>query len=293
MSNSARSKDAMRTFTHDDLTIAYHDVGEGPAVVMLHNGGTSSSIWRHQVDALRQRHRVLAVDLPGFGASPRPAVPARLHQMVELIAALVREERLAPVVLVGNCMGTNIAATLARCHPDLVAGVLAVNPLTEASFSAGHIGLLHKMERVASGPTRVMRSLSRRIRAPRPIGSASLRFQLGSKGAAQDLQHDPELLACQMRADQMPALVDVLDDMAAYGALDVEGVPVGIPVWIVWGEQNRVLSRRRATHLQDVMHAERVEVLHGCGHLPMLEDPAAVTTLVEALIERTATAATE
>lgn len=277
----------MKTFTKDNLTVAYRDVGEGPAIVMLHNGGTSSTIWRHQVEALQDRHRVIAVDLPGFGSSPRPDKPARLSEMVDMVAALVTAQDLAPALFVGNCMGTNISASLARSHPEMVRGILAVNPLTEASFSAGKIGLLHRMERFASAPTRVARSLSRRIRSPRPVASATLRFQLGDKGVAQHLHHDPELMACLLRPDQMPALVDVLDDMAAYGELDAKGVPVGTPVWIVWGEQNRVLSRHRASHLDDVMHAERVEVLEGCGHLPMLEDADAVTALIEELIERT------
>lgn len=282
----------MKTFTHDGLAIAYRDAGAGPAIVMLHNGGTSSSIWRHQVDALADRHRVVAVDLPGFGASSRPATPARLPELVELVGALIEAEDLAPALLVGNCMGTNIAASLARRSPEVVAGILAINPLTEASFSGGQIGLLHRMEGVAAGPTRVLRSLSRRIRPPGPVASATLRFQLGDKGVAARLHHDPELLACQVRPDQLPALVDVLDDMATYGTLDREGIPAGTPVWIAWGEQNRVLSRRRAAHLERTLHAERVEVLDGCGHLPMLEDPHAVTALIEALIERTSTQAT-
>ncbi len=278
----------MRTFTHGDLTVAYREAGSGPAIVMLHNGGTSSAIWRRQIEALSDRYRVVALDLPGFGSSPRAATPAQLPAMVELVAALIRAQDLAPALLVGNCMGTNIAASLARRAPELVAGILAINPLTEASFSAGGIGFLHRMARVAAGPTRVLRSLSRRLRPPRAVGVASLRFQLGRKGVALGLHRDPELLACQIRADQLPALVDVLDDMAAYGELDAQGVPAGTPVWIVWGEQNRVLSRRRAAHLDQVMHPERVEILAGCGHLPMLEEPAAVTALIEALSARTA-----
>jgi len=279
----------MPTFTHRDLTVAYRDAGTGPAIVMLHNGGTSSTIWRHQIDDLCATHRVVAVDLPGFGDSPRPAVPAQLGGMVDLVAALIREEDLAPALMVGNCMGSNIAASLARREPALVRGVLAVNPLTEASFGAGGIGFLHRMERVAAGPTRLVRSISRRARPVRPVGSASLRFQLGPKGVALGLHHDPELLACQLRSDQLPALVDVLDDMAAYGELDTEGVPADTPVWIVWGERNRVLSRRSATHLDEVMHAQRVEVMPGCGHLPMLEDPDTVTGLIEAFDRRTST----
>lgn len=280
----------MKSFTHDGLTVAYRDVGEGPAIVMLHNGGTSSTIWSPQIDALADRHRVLALDLPGFGASPRPEAPAQLTDMVELVAALIRDQDLAPALLVGNCMGTNIAATVARTHPGLVTGLLAVNPLTEASFSAGRIGFLHRMERRAAGPTRMLRSLSRRVRVLRPVGVASLRFQLGSKGVERGLHHDPELLACQLRSDQLPALVDVLDDMAAYGALDIDGLPEGPPTWIVWGEQNRVLSRHRAAHLDEALHAERVEVLAGTGHLPMLEDPEVVTTLIEELVARTSSA---
>lgn len=276
----------MKTFTHQDLTVAYRDVGDGPAIVMLHNGGTSSTIWRHQVDQLSDRHRVVALDLPGFGASPRPERPARLHEMVDLLVALVRQQDLAPALLVGNCMGTNIAITAASTHPDLVTGVLAVNPLTEASFNGGRIGFLHKMAAVAAAPTRFLRSGSRRIRSPRPVGVASLRFQLGRAGIERGLHNDPELLACQTRPDQMPALIDVLDDMTAYGGVDRVEMPTGIPVWIAWGEQNRVLSRHRAEHLDAQLGAERVEVLDGCGHLPMLEDPDAVTELITQLLER-------
>ena len=276
----------METFRHDDLTVAYRDQGQGPPIVMLHNGGTSSAIWREQIAALADSHRVVAVDLPGFGESPRPKTPAALHDLVDLVRALMEAEGLAPAVMVGNCMGTNIAATLARETPQMVTAILAINPLTEASFGGGGLGVLHKMERVAAKPTKVLRSLSRKVRPIRPVGSASLRFQLGPKGVAKKLHHDPELVASQVRADQVPALVDVLDDMAAYGELDRKGVPEGIPVWIVWGDKNRVLSRRKAATLGQVMHAERVEVLQGCGHLPMLEDPEVVNGLVCALIER-------
>lgn len=279
----------METFTHHGITVRYEDVGDGPAIVFLHNGGTSSTIWRHQVDSLCGSHRVVAIDLPGFGSSPRAAAPVRLPQMVDVVRALIDDARLAPAVLVGNCMGSNIAVSLARRNPESVSAVLAINPLTEASFSGGSIGFLHRIDRIAPGPTRLLRSLSRRIRAPRQVGSASLRFQLGDKGTLAGLHHDPELLACQMRGDQMPAMVDVLEDMDSYGVLDADGAPIEVPLWILWGEQNRVLSRERARHLDQVLAPARVEVLRGCGHLPMLEDPDAVTELIESLVHRIST----
>jgi pimeloyl-ACP methyl ester carboxylesterase len=277
----------MNTYTHDGTTIAYRDEGSGPAIVFLHNGGTSSTIWREQIATLSASHRTLAIDLPGFGASPLPDPPTTLGAMVDLVGAFIDDLELAPVTLVGNCMGSNIAVQVSRAHPDRVTGVLAVNPLTEASFGGGGIGFVHKMKHVAAGPARSLRSISRRIGIPKLVGAPTLRFQLGRRGVAKGLQHDPELLACQFRADQMPALVDVLDDMDAYGELDTAETSGDVPIWVAWGTQNRVLSRSRADGLEDRLHAERVELIDDAGHLAMLEDPDRVTGLVTDLLDAT------
>ena len=281
----------MKTYTHDGTTIAYRDEGSGPAILFIHNGGTSSTIWRDQIAELSADHRTVAVDLPGFGASPRPDPPATLPGMVELVTSFIEDAQLAPVTLVGNCMGSNIAVQIGRARPDLVTGVLAVNPLTEASFAGGGLGLFHRMKRLAAGPARSVRSLSRRMGVPRPAGTPTLRFQLGRKGVAKGLHRDPELLACQFRPEQMPALIDVLDDMDAYGVLDTAEPGAGgdVPVWVAWGTQNRVLSRSKADGLEARLGAARVELIEDAGHLAMLEDPELVTRMITDLIEATAT----
>lgn len=278
----------MKTFRFGRMTVAYRDEGTGPVIVFLHNGGTSSVIWRDQVAAFAPTNRVLAVDLPGFGESPLPEPPATLDEMVAMTAAFIDATGSAPVTLVGNCMGSNIAVQTARRHPDLVASVLAVNPLTAASFSGGGLGLTHRMKRLGAGPTRFVRKISRHVPIPKFITPLVLRYQLGPKGVARDLQHDDELVACQLRADQMPALVDVLDDMDAYGDLDTAVARDAVPVWVAWGERNRVLSADKAVGLEERLHARRVEEIDGTGHLPMLEDPDTVNGLISELIADTA-----
>lgn len=278
----------MQTFAFGRITVAYRDRGSGPIIVFLHNGGTSSVIWREQVAAFAPTHRVIAVDLPGFGESPLPEPAASLGEMVDLVAALIEHTGQAPAVLVGNCMGSNIAVQTARRHPDLVSSVLAVNPLTEESFSGGGLGLTHRMRKLGAGPTRALRGLSRRVPIPGFITPLVLRFQLGPKGVEKDLHHDDELVACQVRADQMPALVDVLDDMDAYGDLDTAEAEDTVPIWVAWGARNRVLSAEKAPGLEDRLHARRVTRIDGTGHLPMLEDPEAVTGLIGDLITQTA-----
>lgn len=271
----------MHEFEHDGVTIAYERAGTGPGVLFIHNGGTSSTIWRHQVRALGDEHTAVAVDLPGFGSSPRPEGGIDLDGQVKLISALIEELELAPVLLVGNCMGSNISSLVAAAHPELVRGLVLVNPLTEATFSAGRLGTLHKLQRWARVPSSFGRRISRAIVPPRVAAKATVRFQVGSKGAAKKLHHDPELLACNMRRDQMPALVDVLDDMDAYGALD-DGRTVRLPLCVVWGEQNRVLAPKAVRALSARLRPDREVVMEGCGHLPMLEDPERMTSIIEA-----------
>lgn len=273
----------METFTQGRISMAYQDVGDGPAVIFIHNGGTSSTIWRHQVEDLSTDHRAIALDLPGFGASPLPSPPAELHEMVDMVVELIKSEDLAPALLVGNCMGSNIAVLAAEQAPELVSGILTVNPLTQDSFSGGKIGFLHKLNKRFPGPTGVALKVSRHVRVPRFVGKLTLRFQLGKSGVSEGLQNDPELLACQTRGDQLPALIDVLDDMTAYGGVDTLSSPPAVPTWIVWGDQNRVLSREKAAGLTQQLGAEKVEIVDNCGHLAMLEKPEQVTTLIRKL----------
>lgn len=274
----------MKNFQHKSLTLRYADQGSGPGIVMLHNGGTSSTIWRHQATELAQDYRVITVDLPGFGDSPQPKRAPHLNDLIDVIAALIQDEVAAPALLVGNCMGANIASGLARQYPELVTGLLAINPLTEVSFSGGHIGFLHTMKRKIPLPTKFLRALSRHVRVPAFIAPLVLRFQLGPLGVEKGLHHDPELLACQTRRDQLPALIDVLDDMNAYGTMDSTRIPSSIPAWVVWGEKNRVLSRKRASHLPGLLNTDRVDVLANCGHMPMLENPDAITAHIRDLL---------
>jgi pimeloyl-ACP methyl ester carboxylesterase len=106
-----------------------------------------------------------------------------------------------------------------------------------------------------------------------------VRFQVGRSGRARGVHRDPELLALVRRAEQLPALVDVLDDMGAYGALDAAAGDLP-PVCTIWGAQNRVLSPKAGRALDERLAPERAERLEGCGHFPMLEEPEVVTGIV-------------
>lgn len=270
----------MNLFSHAGATLGYRIEGSGPPIVFLHNGGASSTIWRHQEAALAGRFRTIVVDLPGFGAAPRPAAPLDLRGHVALIAALADALDLRGCLVVGNCMGSAIAAAVAVARPELVGALVLCNPLTEATFSAGRIGPLHTMARWAPGPTRLARTVARRVVPTRSVARTTLRFQLGARGIARGIDRDEQLLAGYQRQDQLPALVDVLDGLDDYAALDQDATAVAVPICTIWGAQNRVLSPAAGRALDRRLRPVRAEVLEGCGHLPMLEDPDRVLEII-------------
>ena len=99
------------------------DQGSGPTVVLLHGIGRSAGVWQHVVEALGQDTcRVLAYDLLGFGASPKPDWPDYDidDHASSVIASIKKLHPKVPMVLVGHSMGCLVAVRVARLRPDLV-----------------------------------------------------------------------------------------------------------------------------------------------------------------------------
>jgi pimeloyl-ACP methyl ester carboxylesterase len=99
--------------------------GEGPLVVLIHGVGLRAEAWGGQVDALSQTCHVIAVDMPGHGASAALASQPNLADFTDTIAAALN----GPAVVIGHSFGAMIALDLATRHPRLVNGVAALNAI--------------------------------------------------------------------------------------------------------------------------------------------------------------------
>jgi pimeloyl-ACP methyl ester carboxylesterase len=114
-------------------TIHYTDQGSGPAIVMIHGlGGQLRNFARAMVDDLARDYRVIRVDRPGSGYSPRAAgTSARLRVQAETIAEFIRILKLDRPLIVGHSLGGALALSLALNHPDVVGGLALVAPLAQ------------------------------------------------------------------------------------------------------------------------------------------------------------------
>ncbi len=111
------------------LNVAY-DRGEGPVVVLIHGIASSSVTFQNVVPLIEPRHRVISIDLLGFGGSPVvDDCDYTLADHTEAIRRTIASLRLSePFTLVGHSMGALIGARFAARYPRLVAKLVLVSP---------------------------------------------------------------------------------------------------------------------------------------------------------------------
>ena len=115
------------------------DTGEGPVVILVHGIASSSITFQELVPYLAPTHRVIAVDILGFGGSPHPEKSQyTIDDHVRSLDATIRSLRLrAPFVLVGHSLGSLISSRYAAEDPSSVAKLVLVSPpvyLTPSAF---------------------------------------------------------------------------------------------------------------------------------------------------------------
>lgn len=113
----------------DGTRLFYTDAGPGRPVLLLHGWTCDGNDWSWQAPELERRYRVLIVDQRGHGHSDAPRGSYRPQVLADDAAALL--EAGAPgqaAVVFGHSMGSVVASALAVRHPELVAGLVLVDP---------------------------------------------------------------------------------------------------------------------------------------------------------------------
>lgn len=113
----------MPTVTLSDCTISYVDEGQGAPLVFVHGFPLDHTMWRHQIEAFRATYRVIAIDLPGFGASTT-STPLSIIGLADQLARFIDALGLQAITLCGLSMGGSIAQQFAVRHPQRLAGLI-------------------------------------------------------------------------------------------------------------------------------------------------------------------------
>src|SRR2546430_9719288 len=119
-----------RTITIDGVNIHYVCGGSGPPLVLVHGLGSSAAVeFYYNLEPLAARHRVLAIDLPGFGKSDKPMLKYTIDLFVKAVRDLMACEGLERAAVMGVSMGGRVALGLALDSPELFERLVLVDAL--------------------------------------------------------------------------------------------------------------------------------------------------------------------
>jgi pimeloyl-ACP methyl ester carboxylesterase len=256
------------------LALAYRELGSGPPVLLLHGWPTSSFLWREVMRPIARSNRVVALDLPGFGGSDKPAGAHYGFGLFEqAIDGFLAELGIDEVRLAGHDIGGPIAVRWALGRPERVTKLALLNTVLYPEFSDA----VMEFVKAASTP-----GLREQLTSPEGL-EAAMRL-----GLADDAHLTEEVLAGVREPFESEAsrrsLADAGIGLEPDGFVEIAaGLPsLPVPIRVVYGEQDRILPDIADTvaRLQkDVPQAE-VTALRGCGHFLHEEAPAEVGELL-------------
>jgi pimeloyl-ACP methyl ester carboxylesterase len=114
----------MPFYTHHNTQIFYHDIGTGNIVVLLHGFGEDSSVFLHQIKALKNNFRCIVPDLPGSGKSNtlELSTTITINDYAHCIDGLIASVSLQKIIILGHSMGGYIALAFAKLFANKIAG---------------------------------------------------------------------------------------------------------------------------------------------------------------------------
>ena len=237
-----------------EIGIAYNDKGSGPVIVLLHGYPFNRSMWREQIDALENSHRVIAPDLRGHGESD--VAPASIDEMARDVASLMTTLEITRATIGGLSMGGYVALSFHRLFPERVKALILADTRASADSEEGKQTRAKQAERA---------------------------LREGMEGIANDML--PKLL----RTDTSPEVLDRVRQMIVQ--TKPEGAVAALHAMATRDDQTSFLSQITKpalilvgrndviTPLKDseVMHREikssQLEIIEDAGHVSNLEQP--------------------
>jgi pimeloyl-ACP methyl ester carboxylesterase len=224
--------------------------GEGPCMVLLHGAGDQAGAWARMVPPLLDDYKVVIPDLPGHWKSDPRKGPLGVDQVlrgVEVVMESVCAGEQA--VLVGNSLGGWVSLLYAHDYPDRVTRLVAVN----------------------SGALRVENPAVNLFPTTREEARETMKGLMGPATLPlPDFVLDDVIRWA--RVGPAGRLAQTADEMEPY-LLDGRLDEIVVPVELVWGDSDGLLTLDYAQRLLDGLPRARLHVVKGCGHVPQRECP--------------------
>lgn len=256
------------------MTVHFRD--EGPAhdtipLILLH--GTSSSLhtWDACTNEWSKEHRVIRMDLPGFGLTgPNPEQDYSIENYVAFLNDFLQERKVRQCYLAGNSVGGLVAFQYAATYPDKVRKVILIDPAGYPTVNAKG-SLAFKLGKIP-----VLKNLLTII-TPASVVRQSLEDVYGNKSLVSDaLVEQYRDMACRT-GNRKALLIRLQNDQSGDTTLVSK---LTLPTLIIWGSSDQLIPVANAYKFQRDLPMDSLVILKGVGHVPMEETPELVIPLI-------------
>lgn len=259
-----------------DHTLAissWRDVGprDAPVVVLLHAIATSSELWAAQIPVWSQFARIVAVDLPGHGASAaRPHIDS-LDQYAHALAELLASHSIGDVSIVGLSLGGMIGQAFALSYPQRVRSLVLSNTSARTPPEMKEVWARRKEDALIYGMDAQVAATIERWFTPKFRQSAPLHVE---RIANLIRQTSPEGYAAAIQAIRG---LDLLDRLSA----------LDMPALVVGGRQDTATTVQVIEGIAGRLPNGGTLLLDDAAHLANVEQPLAFTENVGRFLRAT------
>ncbi|HSS52892.1 MAG TPA: alpha/beta fold hydrolase [Thermoanaerobaculia bacterium] len=261
-----------------DQLVHVEQAGQGEPVVLLHGFGASSYSWRKVIPALSASHRVVAIDLNGFGYTERPRDPAAYTRegQATLVLGVMDALGIDRAHVAGHSYGGGLSLFLATIHPERFRTLILVD-------SSAPTYPDDRRSRIAS--SRPLANLFVRAVALRP---AMVRRSLEASVFDRS-RVTPELVRAYLDRLRIEGAED-----AFYGLTVPRCAPgpkvqldqIRVPTLAVWGAEDRLISLASGRRSVARIPGSEFVTIESCGHMPMEEKPEELLKALLPFLER-------
>ena len=273
-------REHLRSQLVNGARVNYVEMGQGPPVVLVHGLSGCWQNWLENIPHVARRHRVIALDLPGFGESELPNEEISIPGYGRFVDAFLGEIGVERGAIVGNSMGGFIAAETTLAHPSRVEKLVLVSAAGLVRVGNRQLYALERAARLFHPLTAAF--LARREHLVRRPG---LRRRMLYGVVRYPERIEPELAYEVASGAGKPGFLDALNAIMAYDFRD--RLPaVSAPTLIVWGRNDRIVPIEGAYEYEKLIPNARLEIFEETGHVPMLERPARFNQLIEEFLNQ-------
>jgi pimeloyl-ACP methyl ester carboxylesterase len=251
------------------LTVHLRDEGpiDAPAIILLHGSNASLHTWDAWTNALKGKYRIIRYDQAGHGLTgPHPENCYTLACYTGVVARVAANRGLTRFTLGGNSMGGGISYAFARDRPEMLEGLILVDPSGAPEAKKADLPIGFKIARIPA-----LRGLMSVI-TPRSIIETSLKQTVSDPKLVTDPKIDLYWKMLRRTGNREATALR----FAEY-ARRKQAEPVlrpGIPTLIQWGDRDRLIDVGAVPWFEAQFPDHVTRIYKGIGHLPMEELPA-------------------